>query len=573
VETDKALRQGEAVGGDHSITGTLPTLDDVIAFKEGTAEFEHGYYRFVSHPLLRRLEDALKSRFRCRHCRLAESTEVALLELILCLRTPGAPCRIVIMKGYGAAAPFSDASFLPACDREDVSTLVVDDGSEIPSSLGRDDILIVVGRSARSARAAEQARSRGATIVAVLSSMGSELPAPPDVPGARFIVLGLGAPDEGVHGGAVLGNADRVMDRLSEQMKRRGPVLSSRAAECFEGRAQAASGDAAVRVAEALCGLEGGRKAFLYVSGMSAITRVLDLVRSPGRSQVVAVGHLYNDTFQTLRRGQNLFLGVDEMDALESSVGDRTAAILTETITNPLSDVPDLEVLSRVARARGVPLIVDNTIATPANCHPFDFGADYVIHSTTKYLNGRNDHAGGAVIVRDPQLARLLADGQALLNDQMSHLEAAVLEKNLESFPHRIAQFNANAGKVATFLAGHRGAAHVFFNGLPSHRSHAVARRNLRGPGSVISFILARNSWEGLRAFYDSRLHGIVKAPSLGSDVTLLCPYTLLTHFDDTDEELAEIGLPRFLLRVSVGCENDISPVLESLEDALSNQW
>jgi cystathionine gamma-synthase len=86
----------------------------------------------------------------------------------------------------------------------------------------------------------------------------------------------------------------------------------------------------------------------------------------------------------------------------------------------------------------------------------------------------------------------------------------------------------------------------------------------------VISFTLVRNTWEGLRAFYDSRLRGIVKAPSLGSDVTLLCPYTLLTHYDDTDEELAEIGLPRFLLRVSVGCEKEITPVLESLDEALS---
>jgi cystathionine gamma-synthase len=81
--------------------------------------------------------------------------------------------------------------------------------------------------------------------------------------------------------------------------------------------------------------------------------------------------------------------------------------------------------------------------------------------------------------------------------------------------------------------------------------------------------VLARNTWEGLRAFYDSKLNGIVKAPSLGSDVSLLCPYTLLTHYDDTDEQLAEIGLPRFLVRISVGCETDISPVQESLDAAL----
>lgn len=576
-QASRIFRQGEAVGGVYAITGTLPTLDDVISFKEGTAEFDHGYYRFVSHPRLRRLEDSLKSRFGCRHCRLTESLETALLELILCLRTPGAESRILILEGEGAPPPFADASFLPPCDREGVSVLVLDQGSRIPPDLGRDDVLLVTGGSAQITRASAAAHGQGATVIAVLTSTGDKLPALPDVPGARFFALGLRAAENagqnGVQAGAVLGNADRVMDRLAQQVKRRGPILSSRAADCFLGgnpARDAADPTTAGRVAEALCSLEGGTHAFLYCSGMSAITRVLDLLRQPGRSQIVAVGHLYNDTYQTLRLGPNRFLGVDELDALDDVVGDQTAAILTETITNPLSDVPDLEVLSRVAKARGVPLVVDNTIATPANCHPFDFGADYVIHSTTKYLNGRNDHGGGAVIVRDQISARGLADYQALLHDQMSPLEAAVLEKNLCSFQERMGRFNENARKVASFLAGHRGVARVFFNGLKVHRSYETARRLLRGPGSVISFTLAHDTWEGLRAFYDSRLHGIRKAPSLGSDVTLLCPYTLLTHYDDTDEVLAEIGLPRFLLRIAVGCERDITLVIESLDAALS---
>ena len=576
---------GAAVGGDHAITGTLPTLADVIAFKEGTAELDHGYYRFISHPRLRRLEDELKARFRCRHCRLTESLESALLELLLCLRKPGTVCRIVVLREEGAALPVSDTSFLPACDREGVSVLVLEKAQGIPVDLGRDDVLLVGLREkedAAGARAApavaEQGPASAATVVAVLSSTGGRLPvAPAEVPGVKFWVLGLHAAHDAAQAGAVLGNTDRVMDGLRQQLKRRGPILSSRAAECLLD-SRSCNGDPAApgRVAKALCVLEGGTAAFLYCSGMTAITRVLDILRWPGRSQVVAIGHLYNDTFEGLRIARrapgelpNRFLGVDELDSLDGCVGDQTAAILTETITNPLSDVPDLAVLSRVARARGVPLVVDNTIATPENCRPLDMGADYVIHSTTKYLNGRNDHGGGAVIVRDPAAAGVLADYQALLNDRMSPLDAAVLEKNLGSLRERMARFNENAGKVAALLARHRGVRQVFFNGLPTHRSYATARRILRGPGSVISFTLVRDTRDGLRAFYDSRLSGIVKAPSLGSDVTLLCPYTLLTHYDDTDEELAAIGLPRFLVRVSVGCEQDIAPVLESLEEAL----
>jgi cystathionine gamma-lyase / homocysteine desulfhydrase len=405
------------------------------------------------------------------------------------------------------------------------------------------------------------------------------LPGPLDLQGVRFYVAGFRATRDCVGAGAILGNADRVMDRLSDQVKRRGPTLSSRTAASFLGGSAAAAPAAATfpgngapaRVADALCRLEGGTHAFLYSSGMSAITRVLDLLRSPEKPNIVAVGHLYNDTYQTLRLGPNTFVGVDELDALEGLVSGTTAAILTETITNPLSDVPDLDLLSRVARSRGIPLVVDNTIATPANCHPFEHGADFVIHSTTKYLNGANDHAGGAVIVRDPLLGKRLGDFQLLLNDQMSPLEALALERNLASFTQRMSQFNENARKVAEFLAGHRGVERVFFNSLPSHRSFATARRLLRGPGSVISFTLVKATWERLRAFYDSELRGIVKAPSLGSDVTLLCPYTLLTHYDDTDEELAEIGLPRFLLRVSVGCEDSVDQVLDSLDRALAS--
>jgi cystathionine beta-lyase/cystathionine gamma-synthase len=546
---------GQAVGGDYSITGTLPTLADVIAFKEGTAELDHGYYRFVSHPRLRRLEDALKSRFHLRHCRLTESFEIALLELLICLHRPGTRSRIVILKEKDAAPPFTDTAFLPACEREGVSVQVVGRADEIPSDLGRDD-----------------------AVVAVLRSAGGRLPEPPlEAPGVRFYVLGLGAAQDAAQAGAVLSNADLVMARLAAQLKRRGPILSSRSADCLLGGSDD-RGDphASRRVAEALCRLEGGSHAFLYASGMSAVTRILDVLRRPGRSQVVAVGHLYNDTFTSLRLAPrlendapNVFLGVDELARLDGVTGDQTAAILTETITNPLSDVPDIEVLSRVARAHGVPLVVDNTIATPENCRPFELGADFVIHSTTKYLNGRNDHGGGAVIVRDAQWARLLSDCQAILNDRMSPLEAGTLERNLGSLSERMCRFNENALRVASFLAGHPGVQRVFFNGLQSHRSHLTAGRLLRGPGSVISFVLTCNTLEGLRSFYDSPLSGIIKAPSLGSDRTLLCPYTLLTHYDDTDEELAEIGLPRFLVRISVGCEEDITPVLESLEEAL----
>jgi hypothetical protein len=292
---------GEAVGGEYAITGTYPTLDDIIAFKEGTAPFDHGYYRFVQHPAVRRLQDVLSARFGRRHCRLVESLPVALQELALCVG--------------------------PA------------DGQ-----------------------------------LAVLRSGNGELPAPTaESAAAQFIVLGLQAAGGAIRAGAVLGSSDRIMAALDQQVMRRGPILSGRDAESLSsGSARAAlpaeAASAPARVARALCEMEGGDAAFLYASGMSAITRVLGLLCRPGRAKIIAVGHLYSDTNESLRLGNAVFLGVDEIDALPGLVDDQTAAIFTETITNPLSDVPDLDALSRVARARGVPFVVDNTIATPSNC-------------------------------------------------------------------------------------------------------------------------------------------------------------------------------------------------------------
>src|SRR5208283_1531629 len=202
----RTYRPGQAVGGDYSITGTLPTLADVIAFKEGTAEFDHGYYRFVSHPRLRELEETLKSRFHFRHCRLTESFEIALLELLICLHPPGSRTRIVILKQKDAAPPFTDTAFLPACEREGLSLVYTEDP-------GKDD-----------------------AVIAVLRAEVGRLPEPlPAAPSVKFYVLRLGTARDAEQGGAVLSNAERVMARLAEQVKRRGPILSARCADYLLG--------------------------------------------------------------------------------------------------------------------------------------------------------------------------------------------------------------------------------------------------------------------------------------------------------------------------------------------------
>ena len=559
-----------AVGGEFSVTARLPTLADVIAFKEGTSSPDLGYYRYVYHPYLRRIQEELQERFGCRHCRLAESREVALVELLLCLGDATGTTRLRVLAADGAPLPFADTGFFSPADAE---------GFQIAahaSQLRRGDVLVLAlsygaGVPPVPRQEAHQAAEAGASIVVVVPEPPARLPG---VEGAKFWVTGLGGERRG---GAVLGASDRVMGRLAEAMRRRGPWLSAR--EAGPRNFEAGGGDprgACARVTDALVGLEGGHRAFLYSTGMTAITRALDLVRRPGKSQVIAVGHLFNDTYQTVRLAPrrpgeepNVFLGVDELDRLPRVIGKQTAAILTETVTNPLNDVPDLPLLARAAREHGAALVVDNTLATPLACRPLALGADIVVHSTTKFLNGRNDHGGGALVVARAEQAADLEQMQARWNDRMSPLEAAALERGIRTLEPRMARFAANARQVAAFLSGHEAVRTVWSTESPGHRSFQTARRILGAPSSVISFTLARDSLEGLRAFYDSALDGVIKAPSLGSDQTLVCPYTMLTHYQDTDEQLREIGLPRFLVRVAVGCEQSIQPVIESLDAAL----
>ena len=563
----------EPVEGEFAVSATLPTLQDVIGFKEGTVEFAQGYYRFLPHPRLRELEKTLKDRFHCRHCRLGESLESVIHEL-LSLEGPRPGGRLWIYRDEAGSGWNPGSLLFEGMDCRELSQAV-------PPDIAAADVVLLTGKDParlleRAGDVVRRAEESGARVVVVVPDLPLRMQVP-ETPAVRFWVTGLSTDGSRVKAGAVLSSLDRPMNRLGEWMKRHGAILSSRNAARLLGCEEIPfEGSSAESAASWLCGRENGAKAFLYASGMSAVTSVLDLVRRPGRSRIVSIGHLYGDTFDSLRfapRGpgeeENPFLGVDQMDRLEGAMTAQTAAILTESIMNPLNDVPDIPRIAETARRFGVPLIVDNTIATPRNCRPLDLGADIVVHSTTKFLNGKNNHGGGAVIVRDQQISRLLEHRQEELKNGMSPLEAEELWKNLRTFDERMERFNANGLSVAGFLAGHPAVRRLYFNGHPSHRCHETASRLLKGASSVISFTLVEDSLDGLRTFYDSPMPGIIKAPSLGSDRTLLCPYVLLAHYNDPQEALDAMGVPRFLVRVSVGSEPDIGPVIESLDKAL----
>ena len=237
---------------------------------------------------------------------------------------------------------------------------------------------------------------------------------------ADYWVTSLSCEKDGisVDGGIVLGNKDRQINELREIRKKRGNVLSLRNASIMlENLGQAEnlpspktsntnSADSKQQVLNQLCRLEEAESGLLYPSGMSAISSVVSLLRRPEKPKVIVIGLLYTDTYGFLespfrgKKDTTCYLKTDEIDQLEQILDDQTACILTETITNPLLEIPDLEQLGRISQKNHIPLVIDNTLATPVNCKPLDWGADLVIHSTSKYLNGNNNHGGGVVLFR-----------------------------------------------------------------------------------------------------------------------------------------------------------------------------
>ncbi|MBF0280697.1 MAG: PLP-dependent transferase [SAR324 cluster bacterium] len=578
LPTSKTLRKAEPVNGPYSVTATLSSLDEILEWQEGRIEFDYGYYRFVDNPLLCRIQDGLKTHYQLRHCWVYASLKTAAMELMDYLLLTKPQMTLKLISDFKAGDPFSLEGSLCGLKTVFAAAGPDDFSALLPFSEAKDELLVINVRHALEFLENEvdfliKAKSLRIPIL-VISDRFPEKPWPVGM--INYWVLPLNSEQQSIQGGAILSNMDRQMAELKGLRMQRGPVLSSRNAAYFLGEIEAESKAWKDAIIDRLCVLEKARYGFLFPSGMQSITTLLTLVRRPGKAQIIAVGHLYTDTYALLtyakqRTGdvENIFIGVDEMDQLPAAINEQTAAIITETITNPLNDVPDLEAIVAIAKKHKIPVIVDNTFATPLHCNPLELGVDFVLHSTTKYFSGKNDHAGGAVLLNDSVVAQTIANYQSQWGVELSSLESSILWQRLEDFEVRMERFQNNALQVAEFLQRHPGIEKLYFHNFPSHRSYEVSQRILTGSGSVMSFTLKRPGMEGLRKFYDAPLQHILKAPSLGSNQTIVCPYTLLAHYHEPDEALEELGLPRYLIRLSVGCEMDINPVIESLDQAL----
>jgi cystathionine gamma-synthase len=330
-------------------------------------------------------------------------------------------------------------------------------------------------------------------------------------------------------------------------------------------------GNPTQRIAEEkLAALEGAEDCLLFASGMAAITTTLFAMLSRG-AHVVVTDDSYRRTRQFLHQVLHRY-GVEvstvpagDYEAIEDAIRPTTRLVLSESPTNPYNCVLDLERVVDVGHRHRVKTLIDATFATPFNQRPLEFGIDLVVHSATKYLGGHNDLLAGAVL-GSAEMVDAIRAMQAVTGAVVDPFAAYLLIRGLKTFALRLARQNANAQALAEFLAGHPRVVTVHYPGLPSHPHHAVARRQMRGFGGVVSFEVAGDLAAASRVVDACRIPRI--APSLGGVESLIEQPALMSFYELTTEERLQVGIKDNLIRYSVGIE-DADDLIADLGAAL----
>jgi cystathionine beta-lyase/cystathionine gamma-synthase len=318
-----------------------------------------------------------------------------------------------------------------------------------------------------------------------------------------------------------------------------------------------------------LAAMEGGAAAFGFASGRAATGAVMTLLKSG--DHVVVTDNIYGGTYrlfeQVLRKYQLDFTYADtaQLIEIERAIRPTTKLLFIETPTNPMLRLTDLAGACTIAHGHGIPVAVDNTFASPYVQRPIDFGADLVIHSTTKFLNGHSDSVGGAVIaVRDDHVEwlRFVQNAQGAI---IGPMDAWLVLRGTKTLPIRMERHNTNTLALARLLESHPKVSAVHYPGLPSHPQHDLARHQMRGFGGLLAFRMG--SLERARTVLESvRLMAL--AESLGGVETLISHPATMTHASVPPERRLQIGITDDMIRLSVGIE-DLDDLREDLEQAL----
>lgn len=320
-----------------------------------------------------------------------------------------------------------------------------------------------------------------------------------------------------------------------------------------------------------IAAIENGNFGACFGSGLAAIDCVLKML-NPG-DEVISTNDLYGGTyrlFRTIFEKYGLkfhFTGMQDASAIESLVNQNTKLIWVETPTNPMMNIIDIEACSKIAKKHNLLLAVDNTFATPYLQTPLDLGADIVMHSVTKYLGGHSDVVMGALVVKDETLAKEMYRIQNSSGAVCGPMDSFLVLRGIKTLHLRMQKHCENGALIANYLAKHPKIDKVYWPGFESHPNHAIAKKQMRGYGGMISFTLKGNKLDdALTIVKKATIFSL--AESLGGVESLMGHPATMTHASIPKEEREKSGVVDSLIRLSVGIEN-AEDLISDLEQAL----
>jgi cystathionine gamma-lyase len=318
--------------------------------------------------------------------------------------------------------------------------------------------------------------------------------------------------------------------------------------------------------------LEGGTRGFAFASGMAASSTVIELLDAG--SHVVAMDDIYGGSFRLFERVRRRTAGLDfsfvdltDLAAFEASITSKTKMVWIETPTNPMLKIVDIAAVTAIAKRHGLIVVVDNTFASPMLQRPLELGADLVLHSATKYLNGHSDMVGGMVVVGDnAELAEQMAFLQNSIGAVQGPFDSFLALRGLKTLPLRMKAHCANALALAQWLEKHPAVEKVIYPGLPSHPQHELAGKQMAGYGGIVSIVL-KGGFEAAKRFCE-KTELFTLAESLGGVESLVNHPAVMTHASIPVARREQLGISDALVRLSVGVE-DLGDLQVDLERAL----
>lgn len=319
-----------------------------------------------------------------------------------------------------------------------------------------------------------------------------------------------------------------------------------------------------------IAALEKGKHGHCFASGMSAIDCVFRTLRSG--DHVLAGENMYGGSYRLFSKVlekfglQFTYVDTSNVDAVKRAMRAETKIVFLETPTNPMMTVTDLAACAEVAHAGGAIVVVDNTFCSPYLQRPIELGADVVVHSTTKFLNGHSDSVGGVVVSTDDAFAEQIGFLQNAVGAILSPFDSWLVLRGIKTLAVRMRQHEENGRAMAAFLAKQEKIRKVYYPGLSDHPQHELAKRQMKGFGALISFDLG--SYENAKKFLDAvRLCSL--GESLGGVETLISHPESMTHASVPVEERKRLGIGPGLVRISVGIE-DVDDLVADVENALA---